>query len=410
MKLMNGSDSGAWSARRAVRGLAFLLAARVFGDSIEAVVLPWSVLTGLGSLLGAAGVLAAMGLPWIIIPVFAGALIDRASRRPWIARFMLLFQAALLLVLIALLARLGEAWALVAFYALVIALGFLDALIGYYVQVMVPAVVGYEPVALQEANGYIALWSRASRLIGFTVAALLVVASPQLGLALDAAALAYAALLHWVPGAAPTEQALAGLREQGGVKGERIPVILWLLIASTLLFNYAVGSWRIIVLDLVRGLGGYGGAAFSIANAMVVAAGVFGAAYVLGRAGRDYVEVFEEGCLLEALFIAALAIPYMAASPALGAVVAAVLPAVLGFADPLVNVSLDTAFQSKVPHESLGRVRGFFDTVAAAALTASELATAALLERVHLKLLVPSTYAVIAVAGALIGAYALRKG
>ncbi len=392
--------------------LVLLNAVRVFGDSIESVVIPWTALKTLNSLLGAAGVFAIQSAPWILMPLVAGSLMDRASGKA--AASALTLQVALLVTLVATGPPSTPLTALV-FYGLILAVSALDNITAYLPLKALPAMLGTtDEKALQKGNAVVGASERVARIAGFITAAPLAMVLGLRALLVDAAmltvAVVVAALLtpsifktRYVVGTTPTGN---GAVDPAG----RVPRFLWWLILSVVAFNFAVGPWRVFLLDTLGAAGSIGEASYAIASATLPLAGVVASLIIAREAGalgkEGPTRQFVVGCLVETAFIASLTLLYFVQVPHV-IFLAPALTTIMGFGDPLINVSLHTIFQSRVKYAILGRVRGLFDAVATATIMVSELITAYLLQQ-GVAATLPLTYSVLALVGTSLGAYALR--
>ncbi len=396
-----------------VKAVAVLTAARVFGDSIESVVIPWAALKALNSVLGAAGALAIQSVPWIIIPLIAGSLIDKAGGK--VAAASLILQAVLLTLLAYTGPPTGQV-TLITFYALILAISALDNVTTYLPLKVIPALVGKDESALQKANATVGVAERSARIAGYVAAAPLAVFLGLKALLLDAAALLLVTAL--VAYLAPNVFRFAhpplskGNRDKSTREARApIPRFVKYLMISTLFFNFAVGPWRIFLLDALRSAGPLGEVSYAVASASVPLAGIVASVLILRASGRlgksSPPKQLVAGCLIEAVFVASLTTLYLTQSPQATAFLAPALTLILGFGDPLINVSLHTVFQARVRHEVLGRVRGLFDALATATIMVSELATAYLMQY-GISMSLPLVYSVLALLGALVGAAALN--
>lgn len=402
------------SAPFGVKAVAALSATRVFGDSIESVVIPWAALKALNSVLGAAGALAIQSVPWVIIPLIAGSLIDKAGGKA--AAASLTLQAALLTLLAFTGPPTGGVTAILTFYVLILAISALDNITTYLPLKAIPALVGKDEGTLQKANATVGIAERTARIVGYVAAAPLAVLLGLKALLLDAAALLMITALtaYLAPNIFRfTHPPPSGSGEDTSTREGRAPIPRFVkyLIISTLFFNFAVGPWRIFLLDALKNAGTLGEVSYAVASASVPLAGIVASVLILRASGRlgksSPPKQFVTGCLIEAVFVASLTTLYLTQSPQATALLAPALTLILGFGDPLINVSLHTVFQARVRHEVLGRVRGLFDALATATIMVSELATACLIQY-GISASLPLAYSALALLGALIGAAALN--
>ncbi len=399
-----------------VKAVAALSATRVFGDSIESVVIPWAALKALNSVLGAAGALAIQSVPWVIIPLIAGSLIDKAGGK--VVAISLILQAALLTLLAFTGPPTGGVTAILTFYVLILAISALDNITTYFPLKAISALVGKDEGALQKANATVGIAERTARIAGYAAVAPLAVLLGLKALLLDAASLLLITALtaYLTPNIFRfTHHPLSESGEDASMREGRMPIPKFVkyLIISALFFNFAVGSWRIFLLDALKDVGPLGEVSYAVASASVPLAGIVASVLILRASGRlgklSPPKQFVAGCLIEAVFVASLTTLYLTQSPQATAFLAPALTLILGFGDPLINVSLHTVFQARVRHEVLGRVRGLFDALATTTIMVSELATAYFMQY-DVSANLPLAYSVLALIGALIGAAALNVG
>ncbi|WP_240703312.1 MFS transporter [Thermococcus indicus] len=146
------------------------------------------------------------------------------------------------------------------------------------------------------------------------------------------------------------------------------------ILASVLLFNFAIGSFRIFVFaslrELAKGRVLYGLLqSLTTAGSLIAAAGLtYLATKRLGRIKRPLIL----GMLIQSLALLIVGVP----------AVIALFPAVflLGFGGELLNVSFDSLMQKFIPLKSLGTARGVFDALATLVIPLSQLVFAWLIE------------------------------
>ncbi len=400
-----------------VLGITALVIARDFGDSLEAVVLPWSVLSMFKSVLGAAVVFAIQSLPWVIIPAFTGYLIDVTSRRRLVSVVAVATQVVAL-VLITLIPQGSYLSFLITttLFTLIIVVSVCDNIINYFVTVVIPRLVGRDEVKLQEINSKLSIASRIAKVLGFLAAGPLTYFLGLKALVVDAAVLTASLVpltvfTPWVKLARVTTTEVSTL---GSPKvGTSLPKFIKYLFIAVIPFNYAVGSWRIFVINSLSKLPNeLGSISYSLINTSLILTSLLGSVIIL-KYVRKYgpKEFIKVGLIGESIFVASLTTLYLV-SPSFIILTTTALATVslLGLMDPLINVSLNSIFQSRIKEEVLGRVRGYFDSIATLAITASELTTAYLIQYV-----IPNTnylpliYSLICLTGALVSIEAIKK-
>ena len=398
-------------SHRILRGMIALLMARIFGDSLEAVVLPWSALTMLESLMGAAGVFVVQNLSWVFMPTLAGYLIDKVTRKTRIVVASVFGQSALLVVLALFpIDYLHDNIVLIlSFFLIIFIIGIFDNLIDYYVTVTIPAIIGKDPQKLQEVNSKISIWSRLSRITGFLLAGPLAILFGLKALLIDALLLITSLALFQAYMYELT------ISETGAIKPEnrqtyrlliRLPKFAKMLLISVIPFNFAVGSWRIIMINYMNiWFQALGKAMYAFTNAVLVVSGIAGSLLILRYRMRVKPERFVcIGLLGQVVFVALLYVLSLIPADLLVAfIVVSAIVSILGFMNPLINVSLNSIFQSRIDTRALGRVKGIFDSVATTAIMVSGVITAYLLECSILNSYIPLVYSLIGLCGALLG-------
>jgi len=140
-----------------------------------------------------------------------------------------------------------------------------------------------------------------------------------------------------------------------------------------LLFNFAVGSFRIFVFASLRKLSG-GEFIYGVLQSLTTIgslAAVVIIALLAKRRGIGLRRPLTVGMLLQSIALIIVGVPE----------VVVLFPAVLilGFGK-LLNVSFDSLMQKAIPLESLGTARGFFDAIATLVIPSSQLTFAWLIE------------------------------
>ena len=394
---------------REVWGLTTLVIARDFGDSLEAIVLPWSVLSMFKSILGAAAVFAIQSLPWVAIPAVAGYLIDVTSRRKLVSVFAVVTQVAALVV-ITLIPQKPPLGFIVAttLFTLILVVSVCDNLINYFVTVSIPKLVGRDEVKLQEINSKLSIASRTARVLGFVIAGPLTYFLGLKALVIDAAVLT-ASLIPLTLLTPWTKLARTAAEVRSELNSPKVstplPKFVKYLFIAVIPFNYAVGSWRIFIINSLSKLPDkLGSISYSLVNTSLILTSLLGSVIILKYVRRyGPKEFIKVGLIGESIFVALLIIPSLVTTSFITLTTTALtIVSLLGLMDPLINVSLNSIFQSRIKEEILGRVRGYFDSIATLAITASELMTAYLIQYVTPNTnYLPLIYSIICFIGAL---------
>jgi len=148
------------------------------------------------------------------------------------------------------------------------------------------------------------------------------------------------------------------------------------ILASVLLFNFAVGSFRIFVFASLRELGN-GEFLYGLLQSLTTVGSLVAVVLLTILAGRRGIGLrrpLMAGMLLQSIALLIVGFPS----------VVALFPAVLilGFGGELLNVSFDSLVQRVIPLKSLGTVRGVFDALATLVIPLSQLSFAWLAENV----------------------------
>lgn len=300
-----------------------------------------------------AAVSAAAYLPWLLVSLPAGALVDRTARVPlmWRAQLAQLVLLALGTAAVAAGAASVPLLALGAFL-----LGSCEVVFGNAAQSVLPELVPRELLARANGNQY-ASTVAGQFFLGPPVGSLLFAVSPALPFAVDTASFAGSAVLlarlprteRPVAAPVPVRSAIAeGLR---WLAGHRLLRTLAVLLGVNNFCNQL--GQATLVLFATRSLGvrpgGYG---------VLLAAGALGSV-LGGLVNPRIVRRFgERAAVFTALVLSSAA--YLAAGLAPDAVVLAVLLAANGFAVTLWNVATVTLRQEIVPAPLLGRVNGAY--------------------------------------------------
>jgi MFS family permease len=295
---------------------------------------------------------AATTLPWLLLSLPAGALVDRHDRAGlmWRAQALQAFVVGVLAVAVALGATSIPLLAVAAF-----ALGACEVVFGNAAQAILPDIV---PAAdLHRANGQqFAAAATARTFVGPPVGSLLFAAAAALPFGLDAASFAVSAVLvarlprrPRPPSAAPLGKAVAeGLRWLGG---HRLLRTLALLLAVNL-FCFQLANVTLVLLatqELHVGVRAYG---------LLLTASAVG-----GIAGGlvNHRIAARIGTLPTVLLALAGAVPaYLASGVSTNAYVLGLLLAAISFFSSMWNVVTVSLRQSLPPAELLGRVNSVY--------------------------------------------------
>ncbi len=353
--------------RRLYRLHLLTSAFRTAGDAIESVALPWSLLQSTGSLVSIGGFALFTHLPWVILPPLLGRTLDRARKKVRLAFLALLLQAFLAVLIIPLS---SNVW---AFYLVVSGISALDILHRYY-GLSLTATMTFEESELQRLNATLATVGNTVSLVAFPIAGVLAYCFGVRAMLVDAVLLLLGALtlLPYLNVEVKRERTPEKVEEKRLGIDKRL--ILGVL-ASVLLFNFALGSFRIFVFASLRTLNKgevLYGALQSLTTAGSLVA-VIGLAYMAAKKRAGVERPLITGMLLQTIALLVVGLP----------AVVMLFPAVflLGFGGQLLNVSFDSLMQKVIPLESLGTVRGIFDALATLVIPLSQLAFAWVIER-----------------------------
>lgn len=144
---------------------------------------------------------------------------------------------------------------------------------------------------------------------------------------------------------------------------------------TLLLFNFAIGSFRIFVFSLLRALE-KGEVIYGLLQSLTTVGSlvaVLGITYFAHRRKLGIRRPLLAGMLLQSFALVLIGLPK----------VMALLPAVfvLGLGGALLNVSFDSLFQKVFPLERLGTFRGVFDALATLVIPISQLTFAWAIEK-----------------------------
>ena len=341
-------------------------ALRIAGDSIESVALPWSLLQSTGSLVSIGGFALFTHIPWVILPPLLGRTLDKTKKKVRLAFLALLLQAFLAVAIVPLS---SNVW---AFYLLVSGISALDILHRYYGLSLI-ATMTLEESELQRLNATLATVGNAVSLMAFPLAGFLAYRFGIKEMLLDAVLLLLGAfsLIPYLKVEVKRER-----REE--VRGTKMKIDKRLflgVLASVLIFNSALGSFRIFVFASLRTLN-RGEVIYGILQSITTAGSLVAVAGLTYLAGRR--EVGLKRPLITGMILQSVAL-LLAGLPA----VVVLFPAVLlvGFGGELLNVSFDSLMQKVIPLESLGTARGIFDALATLVIPLSQLVFAWAIEK-----------------------------
>ncbi|WP_297090281.1 MFS transporter [Thermococcus sp.] len=342
-------------------------ALRTAGDAIESVALPWSLLDATGSLVSIGGFALFTHLPWIILPPLLGRTLDKTRKKVRLAFLALLLQAFLAVAIVPLS---SNVW---AFYLVVSGISTLDILHRYYGFSLI-ATMTLDESELQGLNAALATVGNTVSLVAFPIAGFLAYRFGVRAMFIDAVLLLLGALtlLPYLNVEVKRERTAEKLEEKRLKVDKRLVVGV---LASVLLFNFALGSFRIFVFASLRELAG-GKVLYGLLQGLTTVGSlvaVAGLTYLAGRKLAGLKRPLMAGMLLQSIALLIVGLP----------AVIALFPAVflVGFGGELLNVSFDSLMQKVIPLESLGTARGIFDALATLAIPLSQLAFAWAIEK-----------------------------
>ena len=339
---------------------------RTTGDAIESVALPWSLLQSTGSLLSIGGFALFSHLPWVLLPPLLGRTLDRTTKKVRLAFLALLLQSALAVIIIPLS---SNVW---AFYIIVSCISALDILHRYYGFSLIASMT-LDSSELQGLNAKLATAGNAVSLVAFPMAGLLAYRFGIRVMLIDALLLLFGALtlLPYLNVEVRGEKA----GKVGAEKRTKLSSRLVIgIIATVLLFNFALGSFRIFVFASLRMLS-KGEVLYGILQSLTTVGSLVAVlllAYLATRRLIGLKRPLTVGMLLQTFALLVVGFPS----------VLVLFPAVLliGFGGELLNVSLDSLMQRHLPLGSLGTARGIFDAFATLVIPISQLTFAWMLE------------------------------
>ncbi|MER5916603.1 MFS transporter [Streptomyces sp. NPDC001982] len=337
----------------------------VLGDSMAVVALSLAVLGASGRPGDLGVVLAAQILPHLVLLLVGGAVADRWSRRVvllWSSLGSAATQGAVAALLINGHYSLGIVAGLQLFN------GAIGAFSSPALRGIVPEVV--PETLLQQANSLLSSTQNAVRILGPTVAALVVAAwGGGWAFALDALSFLVASVfLARVPittrAPASNSTLLVGI-SHGWAALRALPWALTMIVSFAVVNMVNVGPWNVLGADI--GSHGYGDAAWGIILS-VRAAGLLVASIAMYRLTfRRLLVAGRLAGLLIGLPLVALGL-----SVPLPVVLGAVFVAGLGFT--LAGITWETALQANTPREDLSKVSSYDDVLSFAAIPVGQLA------------------------------------
>ncbi|AEK73854.1 Permease, major facilitator superfamily protein [Thermococcus sp. 4557] len=340
---------------------------RIAGDAIESVALPWSLLDTTGSLLSIGGFALFTHLPWVILPPILGRTLDRTAKKVRLAFLALILQALLAVLIIPLSSNVP------AFYLIVSGISALDILHRYYGLSLVASMT-LDESELQGLNAALATVGNGVSLVAFPLAGFLAYRFGIRAMFLDAVLLLMGALtlLPYLNVEVKREGTEAAREEKRLQISRRLVVGV---LASVLLFNFAIGSFRIFVFASLRELA-KGKVLYGLLQGLTTVGSlvaVAGLTYLARKRLAGLKRPLILGMLLQSTALLIAGVP----------AVVALFPAVflLGFGGELLNVSFNSLMQKFIPLESLGTVRGIFDALATLVIPLSQLVFAWLVEK-----------------------------
>ncbi|WP_050003853.1 MFS transporter [Thermococcus eurythermalis] len=359
---------------------------RIVGDAIESVALPWSLLDTTGSLLSIGGFALFTHLPWVLLPPLLGRTLDRTTKKVRLAFFALILQALLAVLIVPLSSNI---W---AFYLIVSGISALDILHRYYGFSLVASMT-LDESELQGLNATLATVGNGVSLVAFPLAGFLAYRFGIRAMFLDAVLLFIGALtlLPYLNVEVRREKSEGIQLEKPDNRTITDKRLVLGVIASVLIFNFAVSSFRVFVFASLRELGN-GEFIYGLLQSLTTVGSLAAVALLALFAERREIGLRRPpiiGMLLQSIALPIVGVP----------AVIALFPAVfiLGFGGELLNVSFDSLMQKFIPLESLGTVRGIFDALATLVIPLSQIAFAWLLERGSNATYLSSAMAVLAV-------------
>ncbi|AEC52635.1 Permease, major facilitator superfamily [Pyrococcus sp. NA2] len=335
---------------------------RVTGDAIESIALPWHLLNQTSSLLSVAGYSFSSMLPWVVFPPLMGSFLDKTEKKVRLAFLALFVQSFLALMIIRFASNI---W---AFYLLISLISALDILHRYFGFTLIASMT-FEGSELQKLNAKLATAGNATSLFAFPLAGFLAYRFGIKAMLLDALFLLLGALtlVPYLNVEVKSERTSKVVEERPMGLNKKLVIGI---LTSVLLFNFALGSFRIFVFSSLRALE-KGEVIYGLLQSLTTVGSLvaaLGITYFAHRRKLGIKRPLLAGMLLQSFSLVLVGLPK----------VAALLPAVflLGFGGEMLNVSFDSLMQKFIPLESLGTTRGIFDAMATLVIPVSQLAFA----------------------------------
>lgn len=320
------------------------------GDGIREAALPLLAATMTRDPLLVAGVAAAGRIPWLVLSLLSGAIVDRVDRRTLMWRVDI-FRTVVMAALAA--SVLSGGAALPLLYLCAFLLGAAETLFDNAAHAILPSVVGREN--LERANGRMeSAMMVCNDFAGPPVGALLFAFVAAAPLAVDAASFALASLLILSVKARPAGQVVSvgrSLRADiaEGVRWLASNAVLRSLSLTAAAVNLLVhGTWAIFVLFSLDVIG-TGGVGFGVLVSAFALGGVLGGLFAPSMARLGPGRAITGAIVLAALSELTMG---LVSNP----VVIAGMLVLLGFAGAVWNVVTTSIRQRLVPDRLLGRV------------------------------------------------------
>jgi MFS family permease len=340
----------------------FTTALRVFGDAIESVAIPWTLLRGTGSLLSVAGYSLVSMLPWMLFPPLLGKVLDRVERKVKLAFLSMILQAILVVFLIF---SFSNVWLA---YILISLISALDTLHRYFGFTLI-ATITSEESELQRLNATLQGISRGFSLLAFPFAGYLAYLFGARLLFMDALFLIFGAfsLMPYL-----NVKVLKKEESESPAKLELTLKTVALFIGIILTFNFAISSFKIFLFSTLRNLE-LGEALYGTLQSIRDIGGLIALLGIVSLLKKlELKKAAFIGMLLQSLALILFGFSKV------WALFFGVF--VLGLGGQMLNVSMDSIFQKHFPLEKLGTYRGLFDALATIIIPLSHLTFAFLLE------------------------------
>ena len=273
------------------------------GDGLVAAAFPLLAASITRSPTAIAGLSVAMGLPWLVLGPFAGAIVDRHDRR----RAMIAFDVGRGCVVAALaLLVLGGTGSILALYAAVLLIGAGETIVDTSSQAMLPALV--EPGDLERANARLfATQTVAQRFVGPPLGGYLFAVAATVPIFADAASFLLAAfVVATIPGG--FGPARADATAATSIRGDTLEGLRWLwrhgpirtFAVGAAVLNVAITAGEAILVLFAQEVLHVSGIGFGLLLAATAAgytAGAAAAPRVVGRIARRTVVLVSVGGL-----------------------------------------------------------------------------------------------------------------